>query len=98
MIHARATRLRFSHVTSSCSRSARASGSKSGWLELAAQRIQLSELLRRDVLLGKLAFGQQQRAKLHFEANDRAARGRRRIVDLMRNAGGKRAQSDQRLR
>ena len=31
-------------------------------------------------------------------AIDRAARGSRRIVDLMRDAGGKRAQGDQRLR
>ena len=55
--------------------------------ELGAQRIQRCELLWSDALLRKLPTDNSSERKLRFEPIDCAARGRRGIVDLMRNAG-----------
>ena len=64
-------------------------------LDLTAQRVERGELRGRDLVVGEPAEGRQQRLDSGLESVDRSGRGGCRIVDLVREAGGERAEGDE---
>ena len=66
-------------------------------LDFTAQRIERGELPGRDLALGEPAQGREQHLGCGLERVDRPGGGSRRVIDLMREAGGERAEGDQGL-
>ena len=66
-------------------------------VDLAPQRVDGDELLGRQRSLGEAHERRQQRVARVLQRVDRARRGRRRVVDLVREPGRERAERDERL-
>ena len=66
-------------------------------LDLTAQRVKRGKLPGRDLVTGESAKGGEQRLALRLEGVDRPGGGSRRVVDLVRYAGGERAEGDEGL-
>src|SRR6266699_3590678 len=66
-------------------------------LDLTAQLVERGELLGRDLVMGELAKGREQRLARGLEGVDRPSGGRCRVVDFVRETGGELAEGDERL-
>jgi len=66
-------------------------------LDLTAQRVQRGELPGRDLLIGEPGEGREQRLARRLQLVDRPDGGRRRVVDLVRQARRELAQRDESL-